>query len=317
MIAKIALGLVAAAAVALTLINASWLAPAPPGRLLVIGHRGTIQPFDRAAAEGCSAQRIRPITHTYIENTHFAMQGAVAYGAAGFALDVRPSADGHAMIFRDSTLECRTDGTGAVRDRPLSYLRRLDVGHGYSADGGRTFPLRGRGVGAMPTAAELIRLYPSAPLIFTLEDPAAADALVAAFRQAGVAIADRHGFAGAAPALARLRELTAAGWVLDPQASEACLDEYRRIGWLGRVPERCRGAMLILPRRGEWTLWGWPYRFLDRMAGAGARFLIVGERRGDTLIGLEQPEQLGEVPRHYRGLLLIEDMYGVGRALQR
>jgi glycerophosphoryl diester phosphodiesterase len=315
---RILLWLIAAAAVALALMNASWIAPAPPGRLILVAHHGTAQPFDRAAGEtGCTARRIRPIVHTYIENSAFSMQGAVAYGARGFASDVQPSADGHAMIFRDATLECRTDGSGRVSERPLAYLKRLDIGHGYSADGGRSFPLRGRGVGAMPTAAEVIRTYPREPLLFTLREPAAADALVAAFREAGVPIADRHGFAGAVPALARLRALTRAGWVLDPEASEACLAEYRRVGWLGLVPERCRGTTLILPRRGGWTLWGWPYRFLDRMAGAGARFLIVGERDGDTLVGLERPEQLGEVPRHYRGLLLIEDMHDVGRALQR
>jgi glycerophosphoryl diester phosphodiesterase len=310
--------LFAAAVVALSLLNASWIAPTPPGRLILIAHHGTAQPVDRAAGgPACSARRIRPIAHTYIENSLFSMQGAIAYGAGGFALDVRPSADGHAIIFRDATLGCRTDGTGAVRDRPLAYLKRLDIGHGYSADNGRTFPLRGRGVGAMPTAAEVIRAYPRAVLVFTLHEPAAADAIVAAFREAGIAISDRHGFAGPATARARLRALTPAGWVLDPAASEACLDDYRRIGWLGRVPARCRGATLILPRRGGWTLWGWPYRFLDRMAGAGARFLIIGEREGDDLVGLERPEQLGEVPRDYRGLLLIEDMHDVGRAFRR
>ena len=50
--------------------------------------------------------------------------------------------------------------------------------------------------------------------------------------------------------------------------------------------------------------------------GAGARFIILGGRDGDSLVGLDRPEQLGEVPRNYRGLLLIEDMYGTGRALQ-
>ncbi|HWT13868.1 MAG TPA: glycerophosphodiester phosphodiesterase family protein [Allosphingosinicella sp.] len=316
--AKIGLAVAAAACVALSLFNASWLASTPQGKLVLVAHRGTAQPVDRGVGrEGCSALRIRPVAHTYIENTLFSMQGAVAYGARGFALDVQPSADGHAVIFRDSTLECRTNGTGRVSQRPLAYLKALDVGHGYSADGGRTFPLRGRGVGAMPTAAEVIRAYPREELIFTLREPAAADALVAGFRAAGVRIAGNHGFAGAAPALARLRALTDAGWVLDPEASEACLAEYRRIGWLGIVPQRCRGAALVLPREGGWTLWGWPYRFLNRLQGAGARFLILGERDGDGLVGLERPEQLGEVPRHYRGLLLIEDMHDVGRSLRR
>jgi glycerophosphoryl diester phosphodiesterase len=310
----IALLLVAAAAVALSAMNASWLAPAPKGRLVLVAHRGIAQPVDRDAGGDCSARQSGASGHNFIENTLFSMQNAVRFGARGLALDVQASGDGHAIIFRDVELECRTDGTGRADERPLSYLRRLDMGHGYSRDGGRSFPLRGRGVGAMPTAAEVIRAFPRETLIFTLREAAAADALVAAFAEAGVPIGDHHGFAGAPAALARLRALTRAGWVLDPQASEACQADYRRTGWLGIVPDSCRGATLVLPRQGGWTLWGWPYRFLDRMTGAGARLLIAGDVGGDALVGLERPEQLGEVPRHYRGLLLIEDMHDVGQA---
>jgi glycerophosphoryl diester phosphodiesterase len=313
---SIALLLVATAGVGLTLLNASWLAPKPNGPLVLIAHRGIVQPTDQAEGGGCPAGQVRELASNHIENTLNAMHSAISYGARGFAVDVQASADGHAVIFRDETLECRTDGTGRVAERPLSYLRRLDVGHGYSADGGATFPLRGRGVGGMLTAAELVRAYPRSPLIFALADPRAADALVAAFREAGVAIGDQHGFAGPPAARARLRALTQAGWLVDPEVSEACLDGYRRTGWLGLVPEICRGATLILPREGGWTLWGWPYRFLDRMKGAGARTLIGGDGNGERLAGLDQAEQLGEVPHDYRGLLLVEDMYFVGRALQ-
>ena len=167
---KWALVLLAGLCVALTLLNASWLAPAPAGELAVIAHRGTIQPED-PAPDGCPARHVRLLAHGYIENTLLSMQGAVAYGARGFALDVRTSADGHAMIFRDPTLECRTDGSGRVSQRPLAYLKGLDVGHGYTSDGGRAFPLRGRGVGAMPTAAEMIRAFPQRILIFKLKRP--------------------------------------------------------------------------------------------------------------------------------------------------
>ena len=38
---------------------------------------------------------------------------------------------------------------------------------------------------------------------------------------------------------------------------------------------------------------------------------------GEALAGLDEPEQLGEVPHDYRGMLLIEDMYLVGQALER
>jgi glycerophosphoryl diester phosphodiesterase len=313
---RIGLVLLALICVALTLLNASWLAPKPSGPLVVLAHRGTIQPAAAAAGDDCPAGHVRELASNYIENTLHSMHGAIAYGARGFALDVQASADGKAVIFRDPTLDCRTDGHGRVGALPLAELKRLDVGYGYSADDGRTFPLRGRGVGGMPTAAEVLRAFPSAPILFELADARAAEALVAAFAEANVAIGEQHGFAGPPQARARLRQLTRSGWLLDPDASEGCLAGYRSTGWLGQVPDRCRGVTLILPRGGGFTLWGWPYRFLDRMRGAGARFLIGNDGQSERLAGLDQAEQLGEVPHDYRGLLLIEDMYFVGRALQ-
>jgi glycerophosphoryl diester phosphodiesterase len=229
-------------------------------------------------------------------------------------LDVHASADGQAMIFRDADLGCRTNGSGRIADRSLAYLRQLDIGHGYTADDGRTYPLRGRGIGGMPVAEEVLRGFPNIVLIFTLAEPRDAEALVAAFARAGMPIGDRHGFSGPPEALARLRQLTRAGWLLDRRASEACLAGYRSWGWLGRVPASCRGTTVIVPRRGEWTLWGWPYRFLGRMTGAGARLFVESDAAG---VGLYRAEQLGEVPHDYRGLLLIEDMDAVGRALER
>ena len=314
---RILLLLIAVAAVTLSIFNASWTASRPPGGLLVIAHRGVAQPFDRATAGPCPARNIAGTDHNMIENTIFSMQSAVAFGAHGLALDVRASADGQAMIFRDADLSCRTNGTGKVADRPLSYLRGLDIGYGYSPDGGRTFPLRGRGVGGMPTAEEVLQGFQRETLIFTLYEPRDADALVAAFGRAGVAIGPRFGFAGSPAALARLRQLTREGWTIDPAASDACLSGYRAWGWLGIVPGNCRDTTIIVPRRGEWTFWGWPYRFFNRLTGAGARLFIEGDAGPGELVGLERPEQLGEVPHDYHGLLLIEDMYQVGRALRR
>jgi glycerophosphoryl diester phosphodiesterase len=314
---RIALIAVAVAAVGLSIANASWLASRPGGALVLVAHRGVAQPFDRANAGPCSARNIAGTDHRFIENTIFSMQNAISYGARGLALDVHASADGQAMIFRDDDLACRTNGTGRVGDRPLAYLRTLDIGYGYSPDGGRSFPLRGRGIGGMPVAEEVLQAFPTETLIFTLFAPRDADAIVAAFDRAGAAIGPRIGFAGSPDALARLRRLTQAGWTLDGQASDACLSGYRAWGWLGIVPESCRGATILIPRRGEWSLWGWPYRFFNRLGGAGARLFIEGDGGEGELVGLEQPEQLGEVPHDYRGLLLIEDMYNVGRALRR
>jgi glycerophosphoryl diester phosphodiesterase len=155
-------------------------------------------------------------------------------------------------------------------------------------------------------------------LIFDLPDARAAEAVVAAFARAGIQIGPRHGFSGPPEARARLRQLTQGGFILDNAASEACIAPYRKTGWLGLVPSECNGAVLILPRGGEFTLWGWPYRFMARMSGAGAHFFIAGgDSQGDHWVGLTQAEQLGEVPHDYTGMLLVEDMDNVGRALVR
>ena len=66
----IALLLFAAALAALSLLNASWIAPTPSGRLILIAHRGTAQPVDRAAGgPACTARRIRPIARAAWRST--------------------------------------------------------------------------------------------------------------------------------------------------------------------------------------------------------------------------------------------------------
>ncbi len=305
--------------VILSLINASWLAPRPEGQLTLIAHRGSGLPIAADAPANCNARHVKPGQHgNLIENSAGAMTKAVSDGAGGLKLDVQATQDGQAVIFRDRTLECRTNGTGAVASRDLAYLRTLDIGHGYSQDGGRSFPQRGLGIGAMPTVDDVLRARRDIVLIFDLPDARAAEATVAAFRRTGVEIGPRHGFAGPPAARARLRQLTQGGFVLDNGASDACMAPYYQLGWLGIVSGPCNGTTLILPRRGGWTLWGWPYRFMARMSGAGARFFIPGDgTAGDRWVGLTEPEQLGEVPHDYTGMLLVEDMDDVGRALVR
>jgi glycerophosphoryl diester phosphodiesterase len=256
---KYALLAVALVIVTLSLINASWLAGRPEGRLTLIAHRGSGQPIAADAPADCNAGHVKPGDHgNLIENSAGAMTKAIGDGAGGLMLDVQATREGEAVIFRDRTLECRTNGTGRVAERDLAYLRTLDLGYGYSADGGRTFPQRGLGIGAMPTVYDVLRAYRDTSLIFDLADARAADATLAAFRRAGVGIGPRHGFAGPPEARARLRQLTQAGFLLDNAASEDCIAPYYRTGWLGIVSDACNGATLILSRHGGWTLWGWP-----------------------------------------------------------
>src|SRR4051812_37902457 len=187
--------LIAAAIVVvpLTLINASWMATHPDGRLFVVANRGIAVPFshDGLKDSDCTATRIKPPgDNPYIENTLPSLYRAVKLGADAVAVQVHPTSDGRMVVFHDWTLDCRTNGHGPVREHSLAELKTLDVGYGYTADGGRTYPFRGKGVGAMPTVEEVLRELPRTRIVFVFKsrEPADADALVAALRRAGPAI---------------------------------------------------------------------------------------------------------------------------------
>lgn len=312
---------VAAFAVTVSLINASWIAPRSPRPLVLVAHRGLAQQFDRKGVgrDTCTASRILPSEHDFIENSLRSISNARHFGADAIEIDVHPTKDGQMVVFHDWTLECRTDGRGPVRERTLAELKKLDIGFGYTADGGRTFPLRGRGIGGMPTLEEALREAPRMRFFvnFKSRDPRDADAAVAAFRRAGVAIDDRFGFYGHPAVTGRLRQLVPGAWTFWKDEMKACLTDYAKVGWTGYVPASCRDTTVAVPLNYQWAIWGWPRRFLARMDAVGTRVILMGPYEDGRLTGIERPEQLDKVPRDFRGYLWIEDFYTVGRALER
>jgi glycerophosphoryl diester phosphodiesterase len=291
------LGGVAGVLVLLSIVNASWLAARPPGRLIVVANRGVAVPFDHenVGPNDCTATRIKPPgDNPYIENTLPSLYRATKIGADAVAVQVHPTKDGQMVVFHDWTLDCRTNGHGPVREHSLAELKKLDVGYGYTADGGRTYPFRGKGVGAMPTVEEMLRELPRTRIVFIFKsrDPADADALVAAFHRAGAAIDDRYGFQGDPKVTGRLKQLVPSAWIIDAGAAKACMKDYLKLGWSGFVPGSCRNTTVVVPLDHRWMVWGWPYRFLDRMAAANTKVVIYGKGSAP----LDRPEQYGEVP---------------------
>jgi hypothetical protein len=69
------------------------------------------------------------------------------------------AADNHLALFPDADLGCRT-GRAARPRKDHGQLAGLDAGYGYSADGGKTFPLRGKGLGLIPSLDEILAANP-------------------------------------------------------------------------------------------------------------------------------------------------------------
>ncbi|HEY0149748.1 MAG TPA: glycerophosphodiester phosphodiesterase family protein [Allosphingosinicella sp.] len=313
---------IAGSAIALSLINASWIAPTPKGQLVLVARRGLgPQPAGgEVRADGCAATRIAPPgDNFYIGNSLPSFFRAMRMGADAIEVDVRRTRDNQAVLFRDETLECRTNGRGAVGNHDLAALKALDIGFGYTADGGKTFPFRGRGIAGMPTVEEALRETPKLRFIFNLPggDPADADALVAAFARAGREIDGKYSFRGNPKVVGRLKALVPSAWTWDAAAPQTCLADYSKIGWTSFVPESCRNVTIIIPVDQQWSIWGWPNRFQARMAGANSKVMVVEAVNGADVTGLTRVEQIDDVPRDFRGYLWIEDFATVGSAVRR
>ncbi|MDD5067426.1 MAG: glycerophosphodiester phosphodiesterase family protein, partial [bacterium] len=120
----------------------------------IVAHRGLHINYRKGTYDprtGCEAEHIYPPSHDYIGNTIRSIKAAYGFGADIVEIDIRKTSDNDLVIFHDYMLDCRTDGTGLVAGHDVSYLKKLDIGYGYTADNGKFFPFRGKGIGLMPT----------------------------------------------------------------------------------------------------------------------------------------------------------------------
>lgn len=313
---------VAAIVAAVYLWNASWLAPTPVGGLGIIAHRGMHQNFDLAGVtnDTCTATRIREPIVPEIENTIPAMQAAFAAGADVVELDVHPTTDGHFAVFHDWTLDCRTNGTGETRSHDLAYLKTLDVGYGYTADGGKTFPLRGTGVGMLPALEDVLTAMPSRQFIINFKSNDAREGklladFVAAHPQWKDAVWGAYG--GDAPSFAAKADLPGIrAW--GQKRLMACLLRYLGYGWTGFVPDECRNTMVMVPINFTWAIWGWPNRFVQRMHDAHSEVILIGPYSpGDAgTSGVDTPEQAEQVPAHFAGYVWTNEIATIAPVLR-
>lgn len=135
-------------------------------------------------------------------------------GADVLEFDVRLSADGEWVVLHDGRVDRTTDGEGAVAGMRLRQLKALDAGYNWSADGGRSFPHRGRGL-EIPTLEEVLAAFPGrrfnieikidsvaavADFCRRVETLGAAERVLVASFHPAVIQAARQGCAGAATA---------------------------------------------------------------------------------------------------------------------
>lgn len=310
------------------LIAALWLRntslftpPASEGPPQFISHRGVHQTYHRVDLERdtCTANRIYPPTHDLIENTLPSMQAAFEAGADIIEIDVHLTPDGEFAVFHDWTLDCRTEIEGVTNKTPMSLLRTLDAGYGYTADGGETFPLRGKGVGMIKSLPEVLDAFPEGRFLINFksriafEGEALADLLKANPRWR----AQVWGVYGAPipseSAVARMPGMLS----FTKASAKDCLIDYALIGWSSHVPKSCHNTLVPVPVDYAPLLWGWPRAFEARMNAAGSEVILFGTPGGtgnDGAPGIDTPAQLSKVPKGFGGYVWIDHIEVTGLA---
>lgn len=129
----------------------------PGGEVAVTGHRG---------AGGAAP-----------ENTVPGLEHALDVGVDAVEVDLHGTEDGRLVLLHDDTVDRTTDGTGPVESMTLEETRRLDAGHAFTPDRGRSFPFRGEGV-TIPTLDEAMEATGDLPVVLEAKSARAGRLLV-------------------------------------------------------------------------------------------------------------------------------------------
>lgn len=304
----------------LYLNNASWLAPAPAEGPKILSHRGVHQTFHREGLtnETCTAEQIYPPTHAYLENTLPSIEEAFRLGADMVEIDIHRTTDGEFAVFHDWTVDCRTEGRGRTIDHSMAELRALDLGYGYTADGGETYPLRGKGVGMMPTLAEVLDAFPGRAFTINAKsnNPADAEHLLTYLK--GLTAPEQHFIIAGPRWTGRWRELEGPIPSTNRAEAIACVKSYLAWGWAGHVPETCETFGVGVPLDLKRLYWGWPTRLEQRTEQTAFGVMLTRKARtiGRGTGGIDSLEDLAEVPDNFSGWIMTNRIELIGPAVK-
>lgn len=295
----------AALLVFLIVNNSSLLTKQRNDDPLLLAHRGLGQTFSLEGIKNdtCTAERIYEPEHPYLENTIPSMEAAFEAGADIVEIDVHITKDNQFAIFHDWTLGCRTNVEGVTRDYTMAQLRNVDIGYGYTADGGATYPFRGKGIGMMPSLTEVLDRFPNKQLLIDVKsnDPEEGKQLAEYLLKLPKPQQDLLAVYGGDEPIAALKEKMPDMRVMSKATMKDCLLPYLATGWTGYVSEACKHTQLHIPEELAKWLWGWPNKLLNRMERADTRVIVVGGDGSSFSSGFDTPEDIERLPSKFSG----------------
>ena len=317
-----ALILIIIAGASVFLLNTNLLATPPTGEPILLAHRGIAPRYDMSGvtADTCTATRMLPSDNVFLENTIASMKASFDAGADAVEFDVHPTTDGEFAVFHDWTLDCRTDGHGVTREHAMADLRKLDIGYGYTADGVKTFPFRGKGRGLMPTIKEVLDSFSGKRFLINIKsnDPKEGELFAAYLKAWPENVTEKLFVYGGVRPIAALKARMPALKTTTRVSAMACLKDYARWGWSGIVPSQCTNGVVYLPINMAPRLWGWPDRLLTRFRDAGSEVFIIGPYEGGNYsTGVDTVAELKSLPQDWSGGIMTNELELLAPAMGR
>ncbi|WP_332698789.1 glycerophosphodiester phosphodiesterase family protein [Halalkalibacter lacteus] len=284
--------------------NSSLFAKQEDKEPLLLAHRGLGQTFsmENITGDTCTAERIFEPEHPYLENTIPSMEAAFAAGADMVELDIHLTSDNQFAVFHDWTLECRTDGAGVTREKSMDELKQLDIGYGYTADNGLTYPFRGEGIGLMPSLDDVFDSFSEPAFLIHIksDDPNEGELLADYLKNVPEERLRHVAVYGGDEPIAILKKHLPELRIMSKATMKSCLTPYLASGWTGYVTSSCENTQLHIPETiGPW-LWGWPEKFVNRMEKKDTRVIVVAGDGGWSE-GFDSVKDLERLPTSYSG----------------
>lgn len=243
----------------------------------LVAYRGGGQLLDYSSFDhkGCTANQIVQSPNAHIENTLQSIDAAIEVGFDAIHLNIHHTTDGGFAVFHDWTLDCATNGQGVTKKRHLEYLKSLDAGYGYTYDGGKSFPWRGKGY-HISSLDEIVRRYPDLELWLNLKtaDRTSVDSLLKYKGSLPEKQRSRFFHFAADKNLHLYLPDGARRTALSMESGKRCIKDYLIYGWSRFFPESCANTKVVVPPSMAKYLWGWPEQFAARAQQHGSRVYL-------------------------------------------
>jgi glycerophosphoryl diester phosphodiesterase len=251
----------------------------------IISHKGVHNEECISSEYSCLSDCLTWKNTPFLENTVDGIRRAFELGAQRVEIDLQLSADGEIMVFHDAKLLCRTGENKFVKDLRVKDLKKLDIARNLKFLNIEDNPLKGTGIGQIPTLREVLKNFPGRGFLLNpkTDNPIFLKRLNEILTDFTVKKKTHsiESFSMWGP-YGAWKSLT----LTFPQFGERfsnggigrnCEFDYERYGWSGYFPTACRGFVLALSatKLKQWSLWGGPIGIIKTFHQHGVKIYLL------------------------------------------